>query len=62
MLNRISPNQTKAWQKLAKHFQQIQDVHMKDLFSKDQNRFEKFSVRFNSILIDYSKNRINEQT
>jgi glucose-6-phosphate isomerase len=35
---------------------------MKDLFAKDAQRFSKFSVRFNDILVDYSKNRITEET
>jgi len=62
MLNRISPDKTQAWEKLTDHYQQIKDIKMKDLFSEDFQRFKKFSIRFNSILVDYSKNRINEQT
>ncbi|MFH2058355.1 MAG: glucose-6-phosphate isomerase [Pseudomonadota bacterium] len=62
MLDKISPDKTKAWKKLVDHYQQTKDAQMKDLFKKDPQRFEKFSVRFNSILVDYSKNRINEQT
>jgi len=62
MLDRISPDKTKAWKKLADHYHQTKDVHMKDLFLKDPQRFEKFSIRFDSILVDYSKNRINGQT
>tara|TARA_R110001592_G_scaffold23628_5_gene92426 strand:+ start:4634 stop:6229 length:1596 start_codon:yes stop_codon:yes gene_type:complete len=38
------------------------NVHMKQLFSEDPERFEKFSIRFNDILIDYSKNRITAET
>jgi len=62
MLNRISPDKTQAWKKLADHYQQTKDVKMKDLFNEDFQRFKKFSIRFHSILVDYSKNRINEQT
>ncbi|OQY52069.1 MAG: glucose-6-phosphate isomerase [Desulfobacteraceae bacterium 4572_89] len=62
MLDKISPDKTKAWEKLADHYIQTKDVHMKDLFLKDPQRFEKFSIRFDSILVDYSKNRINKQT
>ena len=62
MLDRISPDKTKAWKKLADHYHQTKNVHMKNLFIKDPQRFEKFSIRFNSILVDYSKNRINDLT
>jgi len=62
MLDRINPDKTNAWKKLTGHYHQIKDVQMKDFFNKDPQRFKKFSIRFNSILVDYSKNRINEQT
>ena len=51
-----------AWQALQKHFQEIKDVHMRDMFNEDKQRFEKFSVQFNDILYDFSKNRINNET
>lgn len=35
---------------------------MKDLFKNDPQRFNKFSLKFNDILVDYSKNRITEET
>ncbi len=35
---------------------------MRDLFAEDPKRFEKFSVRFQEILVDYSKNRITDET
>ncbi len=54
MLNNINPTKTKSWQKLAGHFATIKDVHMKELFSQDARRFDKFSLRFNDILVDYS--------
>jgi glucose-6-phosphate isomerase len=38
------------------------NVHMRDLFAADPARFEHFSLRFNDILLDYSKNRINADT
>ncbi|QCK13357.1 glucose-6-phosphate isomerase [Mangrovivirga cuniculi] len=62
MLPKINPIETKSWKKLEAHFKQINNVHMKDMFSEDPERFEKFSVRFNNILLDYSKNRINSET
>jgi glucose-6-phosphate isomerase len=62
MHNNINPTKTKSWQKLAGHFATIKDVHMKGLFSQDPERFQKFSVRFNDILVDFSKNRMTSET
>jgi len=62
MLKRIDPTQTVAWGHLIEHFQRIRTLHMKELFDQDPKRFEKFSIRFNDILVDYSKNRITEET
>ena len=51
-----------SWKKLSEHFEQMKSVHMRSLFAEDPNRFEKFSLRFNDILVDYSKNIITEET
>lgn len=53
---------SEIWQSLVKHQQEIAPRHMRDMFADDPQRFEKFSLRFNSILLDYSKNRITEET
>ena len=55
-------NKTRAWQALASHFDAIQDVHMRDLFEQDPQRFDRFTLHFEDILLDYSKNRITEET
>src|SRR5690606_9551511 len=44
------------------HYQAIQPLHMRDLFAQDPRRFAKFSLAVDGILLDYSKNRITEQT
>ncbi|NOH25329.1 glucose-6-phosphate isomerase [Vibrio europaeus] len=63
MLKNINPTQTQAWNALTAHFESAQDMDLKDLFAQDSARFDKFSTRFgNDILIDYSKNLINEET
>lgn len=62
MLPKINPTTTKAWQKLSAHFQETKNVHMKDQFKSDPKRFEKFTLNFENILVDYSKNRIDEKT
>ncbi len=50
------------WQALQKHHQQMRHVHMRDLFEQDPQRFNRFSLQFNNILFDYSKNRITDKT
>lgn len=62
MLPRINPTKTQAWAALTAHFSQIKDKHLKDLFSEDQQRFENFSIKFENILLDYSKNRVAPET
>ena len=53
---------SKAWSALQTHFQETKNDHVRDAFQKDPDRFKKFSVSFNEILFDYSKNRISEDT
>lgn len=62
MLSRINPTSTAAWQALSDHFQSMEGTHMKSLFGEDSNRFEKFSLQFEDILLDFSKNIITEET
>ena len=62
VLKKVDPTQTRSWQALATHFDEIKDTRMKDLFHADPRRFEKLSIRFKDILVDYSKNRITETT
>ena len=61
-LNTINPTTTKAWNALEKHFQMIQHTSIKELFAQNANRFEEFSIQYPSLLVDYSKNRINAET
>ncbi len=51
-----------AWQALEEHHQEVADLHMRDLFDQDPERFQRFSLRLGDILFDYSKNRITEKT
>ena len=63
MLPKINPSSTQAWLLLKKHQkEEMQRVHMKTLFENDAERFNKFSIRFNDILFDYSKNIITQKT
>ncbi|ELW1732352.1 glucose-6-phosphate isomerase [Vibrio fluvialis] len=63
MLKNINPTQTQAWKALTAHFESAQDMDLKTLFAEDSQRFAKYSTRFgNDILVDYSKNLVNEET
>ncbi|MGJ1264077.1 glucose-6-phosphate isomerase [Sphingobacterium spiritivorum] len=62
MLPRIDFTQTNAYKYLTDHYITINQESLKELFQKDPQRFEKFSVQLEDILVDYSKNRINEET
>ncbi len=53
---------SKAWIALQNHYELTKNDSLRDAFKKDINRFDKFSIQFNEILFDYSKNRITEQT
>lgn len=61
-LSKINPTETRAWQLLKEHYYQIKDKHLRQWFKEDPQRFDKFSIQFNDILFDYSKNRIEEKT
>jgi len=62
MLKKINPLQTSAWKKLKDHYKTMKTTHMKDLFSRDPQRFSDFSLRFEDILVDFSKNIITRDT
>ena len=51
-----------AWKQLQAHFEDAKDLHMRDLFAEDPQRFDRFSLSLNDILFDFSKNRITPQT
>jgi len=53
---------TAAWKALEAHYEATKDVHMKDQFAADPDRFNKFSLKFEDILMDFSKNRVSEET
>lgn len=62
MLPTISLTETQAYQALQSHAEQTKDLQIKDLFWAGNQRFEKFSIQFEDILVDYSKNRATDQT
>src|SRR5436305_1288731 len=56
------PTERQAWKALESHFKQVEHLQMRDLFKEDPQRFDRFSLRFNDILLDFSKNRATEKT
>jgi glucose-6-phosphate isomerase len=62
MLNKINPTTTQNWKKLTDHFEKMRHVHMKTLFAEDPDRFDRFSIGFDDVLVDYSKNIITKET
>ncbi|MCQ2960430.1 MAG: glucose-6-phosphate isomerase [Bacteroidales bacterium] len=61
MLPTINPTQTSAWKELEKYFATFNGTQMKDLFAKDPQRAEKYSMQFEDIFIDFSKNIVDEK-
>ncbi|MEZ7993307.1 MAG: glucose-6-phosphate isomerase, partial [Flavobacteriaceae bacterium] len=61
-LQNINPTTTKAWKKLASHFSEMDTFSLKEAFKSSQNRKENFSIVFNDLLLDFSKNKVEQKT
>ncbi|WBX73807.1 glucose-6-phosphate isomerase [Tenacibaculum pacificus] len=61
-LQNINPTQTEAWSKLTNHFNEAKLYEFKELFLKDKNRKERFSISLDELVVDYSKNHITQET
>ena len=61
-LNKTNPAHTEIWKKLTNHYNDTKDIHLRSLFSGDARRAEKFTLKWNEFLFDYSKNRISNDT
>lgn len=58
----MKPTEAHAWEKLAEHQHRLVDVHMREHFAQDPDRFQRFSVDWNGdVLFDYSKHRIDAE-
>lgn len=62
MLKTQNPTETTAWKELAVHYDDMQHRHMKDLFAQDPHRFDHFHLRFEDLVVDFSKNIITAET
>lgn len=61
-LSTINPLTTESWNKLLQHFSHMQHVSVSDMFKNDISRAARFHIKWNDFLVDYSKNRINQET
>ena len=63
MFPKVTPKDTKAWQQLQEHYKtEIKGIHMRSLFTADPQRFSRYSLQFDDILFDYSKNIVTDKT
>src|SRR5918995_3554430 len=51
-----------AWRALERHADAMAGVHLRDLFASDGDRFARFSLRLDDLLLDYAKNRVTQDT
>lgn len=61
-LQNTNPTTTSAWQNLQNHYAKMKNNSIKEMFQNDSERAEKFHIKWNDFLVDYSKNNINQET
>ncbi len=61
-LQSINPTKTNSWRKLQNHFQDIKDIPMKSWFAEKKERANQMTIKWDDFYVDFSKNRINEDT
>ena len=54
-------NKLKSWAKLESLYSHFKKMQMKDLFASDERRADKYTIQFENLLLDYSKNRIDDK-
>jgi len=62
MFSTVNPTNTNAWKDLEVHAKEIKELHLRKLFSEDPKRFEKFTLKHDKLLFDFSKNLVTEKT
>ena len=61
MLPKVNPMNTKAWNRLEEYHFSFEDTHLKELFAADPERFQKYALKFEEMLVDYSKNLVDSE-
>jgi glucose-6-phosphate isomerase len=62
MLPKINPTETESWKQLQQHFEEMKNMHIKDLFKEDAERFNKYYFAVPEIVCDFSKNIVSDTT
>lgn len=62
MFPKVNPAETKSWEALENHYEDISKDPIIEMFQKDPDRFNKFSIRWKDFLLDYSKNIFSDKT
>ncbi len=61
-LKSVNPTTTNAWKLLKAHFETIKNVHMTDWFAQNPERANQMTIKWLDFYVDYSKNRITDET
>jgi len=61
-LKAYNPTQTKTWEKLKSHFEEVKSKHLKDLFHSNANRAKELTIEWDDFYADFSKNRVTKKT
>ena len=61
-LSKINPTKLSSWNKLVKQFDKESDQHINEFFKEENNRLEEFSISWNNFYLDFSKNRLSNNT
>jgi glucose-6-phosphate isomerase len=61
-LTKRSTNKRAAWKALAEHYKNVRELHLRNLFADDPKRGERMTAEATGIYLDYSKNRINDES
>ncbi len=62
MLTNINPTETEVWNKLQEHFYATKSFALKEYFNTDKERANRFSIKWKDFYVDYSKNKISQET
>ena len=62
MTDTAKPTETRAWQALEAHYEEIKNAHLRQFFADDPTRAESFTVEGAGLHLDFSKNRLTAKT
>jgi glucose-6-phosphate isomerase len=62
MAETLRPTETTSWRALQAHYEKIKDIHLRQLFAEDSSRGTRLTAEGAGLYLDYSKNRITDET